>query len=358
MEDGIFLNRLKSVMWIERYRDPGEVTIIGRIKDGIQDQLPRGSFVSHLDTDEIMIVENHEINDVRGKDALVTITGRSFESYLEQRVVMGNNAWLNLEYLIAADSPHNQAVKLLKDHITTIVATGDNTTTPAVLQGNIIPFVDVLTDISEEGTVALRGLKRGNLHARLLELLVIDDLGVKTIRPGRGYSETAENTSLVIHKGIDRSNSVIFSYDTNEIENADYLWSIKKYKNAASVSGRWINVLVETGITGYDRRIMQVDAPDIDEVYSSPPTGANLETVKAAMVVRGLDALSAQNEIALVKADISKGIKQSIFRQDYDVGDIITIAGDYNETKPMRVTEYVEIMDEKGLTGYPTLSAV
>ncbi len=48
-----------------------------------------------------------------------------------------------------------------------------------------------------------------------------------------------------------------------------------------------------------------------------------------------------------------------IFRdKTYDVGDIITVDGEYNATTTMRISEYVEIEDETGDSGYPTFSEI
>jgi hypothetical protein len=58
----------------------------------------------------------------------------------------------------------------------------------------------------------------------------------------------------------------------------------------------------------------------------------------------------------LTKAEVSKDTNQGAYRTDFNVGDIITVHGDYNETSVMRISEYVEIEDENGRTGYPTLT--
>lgn len=350
MEDGIFLNRLKSAMWIERYRAAGEFKIVGYASDRIQEQLPRGSFISHLDTQELMVVENHEISDTKGKETIVTVTGRSFESYLENRVCGRNGVLGEIGYISLADDTWNQAVELITAHVLPgyPIDTGD-----------LLPFLEVLTNVSGSGTSEVRVYERGILYERLLELLAIDDLGIRTIRPGPSSpSVNPLNTVIEIHKGADRSSEIVMSHESGEIESADYLWSIKKLKNCAFVSGKWVSTFVDTDIVGYDRRILFVDASDIDNNYAVAPTGPTLIDVTAAMQARGVEALAANREIALVKVDVSKSVKKAIFRQDYEVGDTITVRGDYDETKTLRVTEYVEIDDEKGSSGYPTLSNI
>jgi hypothetical protein len=216
------------------------------------------------------------------------------------------------------------------------------------------PYLTITTDIPAGGTEVARTIKRTNLHKALVDLLAIDQIGVRVIRPAPGDV----NTTLLVHKGVDRSAELVFSYDTGEIESADYLWTNKASKNAAFVSGKWVQVWVEGPETGYSRRVMEVDASDIDNSYSAAPAGGDLTAVVAAMTQRGNDAISAQNDISLTKAEVSREVNQSQYRVDFSVGDLVTIQGDYNEVSTMRISEYVEIEDQNGYIGYPTLTMV
>ncbi|MET0787162.1 MAG: hypothetical protein ABWY25_10690, partial [Paenisporosarcina sp.] len=93
MEQGILINGLKSKMWIERYRDAGEFTLTAGADFNVKSQLPIGSFISHTNTSEIMVVENHEIKDNRDRESEIVITGRSFETILESRIVRFNRSY-------------------------------------------------------------------------------------------------------------------------------------------------------------------------------------------------------------------------------------------------------------------------
>jgi hypothetical protein len=151
---------------------------------------------------------------------------------------------------------------------------------------------------------------------------------------------------------------VVFSSITGEIESADYLWSNKKAKNAILVTGRWIETVVKDPGVGYSRRMMFLEASDIDSAYSAAPTGAARDSVIAQMQARGRAALAAQKELTLVKTDANKNASTYKYREHFEVGDIVTVEGSFSETRPMRVAEYVEIEDETGQSGYPTLTAL
>ncbi len=356
LDQGELINGLKTIMWIERYRDVSDFAFTANAEKMVHKQLPVGTMISHTESTEVMVVENHEIREELGKETEVTITGRSFESFLENRVVGSNKAWpttasAETEYILPAGLTWNQAVVLIKNHIDTSLV---------IDQKDAILNVKVITDVGGTGDSFEMSIPRGDLYSNLINILDIDNLGIKTIRPGvrSPLGFTDPNMAIVIHRGEDLSKEVAFSHATGEIQSADYLWSNKKFKNAALVTGRWIETVVKDASAGYDRRMMYVEASDIDGEYTIAPTGAERDLVLSYMQTRGLAALAAQNEIALVKTEPTRDSRIYKYREHYGVGDIITVDGEYNETTSMRISEYVEIEDETGESGYPTLSAV
>lgn len=356
MEQGELINGLKTKMWIERYIDLGEFTFTADADDRIQNILPIGTLISHVNSSEIMVVENHEIREDVGKETEVKITGRSFESALENRIVGSNKAWPTVataedDYTLAPALVWNQAVTLIQDHIGSAFVIDPD---------DALMHVQILTDVVGTSEEIERILKRGDVYSRLIELLTIEGLGIKTARPGvrspLGFA--SPNMAIVIHRGEDLTAEVAFSYATGEIQSADYLWSVKKLKNAALITGRFIETVIKDASEGYARRWMYVDASDIDGDYSVEPTGSDRTDVLAAMTIRGQEALAAQNSLALVKTEPTKDSRVYRYREHYGVGDIITVDGQYSQTAPMRISEFVETEDENGESGYPTLSAV
>lgn len=356
MEQGVFVNDLLSKMWVERYREAGEFRFTAKASSGVREQLPLGSFISRPDAEEIMIVENHEISDVRGEDPEIVITGRGFETVLEGRVV-GSNLYFPFfpaaDYAIAANYSWLQAQHLLEHHIYTAHLIDPN---------DAIPFVTVLTDVPGTSVSAERSVQRGDLYTRLMEILEVDDLGIKVIRPGP-WSPVWPDPSvcLILHVGTDRTDEVIFSYDTGEIESSDYLWSRKNNYNSAMVSGRFVQIRVDSldpAEVGYGRRTLYVDASDIDEMYPETPTDpVVLNSIYVKMEQRGQEAIAAARGISLTKTEVSQDHITTTFRKDFNVGDLITVSGAYSEiTSTRRVSEFVEIEDETGIKAYPTLT--
>lgn len=354
MEQGRIVNGLKRKTWIERYAKSGEFTLVANADVGIREKLPIGSFVSHVDTTEIMIVENHEVREDADKTSEIVVTGRGFETFFENRIVGSNKTFPttdgSTEYLITADHLAEQIVTLIEEHVSA---------TELLDSGNALPYVEILSELIGFGETVARSVKKGDLYSRVLELLEVGGLGIKVIRPGFWSPATAsDHVAVIVHVGTNRSSEIVFSHDTGEIESSEYLWSNKKAKNAALISGRWVTTTVIGPETGINRRWMPVDASDLDNNLSAAPTGGALTSIVNAMQRRGMEALAAQGDVALTKAEVSKDTNKAAYRKDFDVGDLITVNGSFNETSVMRVSEYVEIEDETGGTGYPTLTVV
>lgn len=356
MDQGQIVNGLKSKLWIERYRNAGEFELVSDAEAGIASFLPVGTFISHVESTDIMVVENHEIIDTQGEKTEIKITGRSFESFLEHRVVGSNKDWPTVasgtdEYVLLAGATYAQAVILIKEHIYAFYLFDDD---------DAIEYVEVLSDIITPEDAIAKTIKRGSLYTRLIELLNIHDLGIKVVRPGirSPLGISSENMAMLIHKGQNLTEDIIFSYTSGELDSADYFWSNRNFKNTAYVYGRWLENVVKLGSVGYNRRTMMVDASDLDSSYSSAPTGTDRDNILFGMYIRGLLSLSGQNNLAIIKAEPTKNSTLYKYRKDYNVGDIVTVAGQYNETAGMRISEYVEVEDETGESGYPTFSLI
>ena len=338
-------------MWTERYRDAGEFEIVDQVSSGLMTFLPLGTLISHMNSSEIMFVENHEIIDDESEDPTIKVTGRSLEAYLENRIVGSNKIRANsifAGYSLAVATTWAQAVTLINDHIA-------NSSYP----NDVITELSAISAVSGiTGTSEARIVNPDTVYKAVMDLLNIDDCGIKVIRKnnfGLPNGSTTQNT-LCIHNGVNRTNTVIFSWKEGDLDAADYLWTDKPMKNSAMVVGRYVNTFVDTaGMNNYNRKTMLVDGSDIDGNLTAPPTGTALTTIVGQMQTRGRQALQSQNRITITRADISD-ISKYHYRTDFSVGDLVSLDGNFGQIATMRVTEYVEIQDETGQSGHPTLS--
>lgn len=362
MTEGILVGPRINATWVERYRDHSIFDISAYVHTGIRELLPIGSVISHVDSNIPMIVENHEITSKKNEIPVVKLSGRGFETILENRIVGSAKAMPHSgrtqEYTIGAYRSWNQIRTLIRNHITPGV-------TPNV--NDEMPNLEVYTDLGAgPGTSEERTIARGDLYSEVVKLLAVDKLGMYVHRPRIGSpASTDTNSVIVIHGGVNRydnvdtSKNVVFSFSKDELDSADYLWSNQKLKTQCDVTSKWFQVRVQSkSATGYNRRIMHIDASDIDEKWEAAPDGGWPAWIMSQMTLRGREALAKQHDIALIKADASRNTVNSVFRKNYYLGDIVRVAGEYRESGPMRVTEYAEIEDSNGTIGYPTFSSI
>lgn len=340
---GEAINGATRIMWVERYSQPGEFEIVAPLSSDLRRFLPIGTLISHLKTKELMIVENQEVTENRLEDSELRITGRSMVAVLENRLVGANlargAAHLVSEYILGAVVSWDQIVTLINAHISTPTDANDQ-----------IPPIFASTALTGSGTVEQRNIERGDLLTPVLNLLDVDDLGIRSIRSGT-------NIDLEIYKGVDHTNDIIFSWTGEDLASAGYLFTNRKWKNTAMVVGRYVWAVVDTaGYTGYNRRMMLVDGSDIDGHLDTAPSGGTLSTIYSKMQTRGRQALKSQRDLRITNAEISNLTKYD-YRTDYKVGDLVTIEGDFNQQEIKRITEFAEIEDENGYSGHPTLNS-
>ncbi len=68
LDQGELVNGLKTIMWIERYRDISDFEFTANAETMIHTLLPIGTMISHTESTEVMVVENHEIKEEIGSN--------------------------------------------------------------------------------------------------------------------------------------------------------------------------------------------------------------------------------------------------------------------------------------------------
>jgi len=362
LSDADIVEGITSKMWVERYRDAGEFRIIAPVDSGVREQLTVGSFISHINSTDLMIVENHEISSTSGESPDVIITGRGFETLLENRIVGSNKTIPTLgpfnDFYCPSSQPWSAAIQVMRDLV--LLNTKGGGLLDTTNEFRYVYPTWIGTPAGDVGDIWVKAGK--NAYQAIMELLLIADTGIKAIRPGPwstiNYGTTTD-INLVVHQGIDRSDTITFSWDAGEVLSADYLWTNKAQKTAAYIRGKWCDAWVVLSGTSdrFDRRIMFIDGTDFDNNWNTAPTTTEQTTIRTQMSQYALNTLRAQKFLTLVKADISQTGTAFKYRTDYDLGDIVTVNGEYGSGE-MRVTEYIEYEDETGANGYPTVSVL
>lgn len=383
---GKVINGLTSKLWVERYRAPGEFKFTCKPTARIRQQLAIGTLVSHVDTYDVHIVESHEINEdkTNSDDIELVITGRSLDSFLEQRVATDDGqgfygptydpeptytplydgtAW---PYWVEAETPWGQCVKIIRSQIDApYIDNRPSFAIPNVAVAHSIGVDDVTpADLADWTLEEDKEVPRGVLSTTVMDLMSEFNGGLKVERPRiiPGPPRVARTDIWwIVHRGENKRYDVQFTYDQGDLEKARYLWSNKSVKNAVYVASSHYGVFHDTvqPHTGLDRRVGILPASDLnanplDDGWAAVATVAKLEAIMRRRAQRFLGRKKIPTEI--MEATVSKSNNYK-YRRDYNIGDVVRVVGNYDMVQDMRVTEFTEIEDDQeGEYGYPSLS--
>lgn len=359
--DGKIVNGITEVTWIERHYTNGEFTLVAPVGSGVKEELPVGTMISHTNSYEIMLVENQEI--VNGEEgAEIIISGRTFETWLENRTVGSNELGPTRGMSRARNEPGLNPTRL-SEQICRFINKYTTTALPDSAEASDnIAALTVFNEVSINAVdpIETRILRRTDVYTQFLELMKLGDFGYRLHRPSmHGSYWFNSDLAMIIHDGNNLADTVTFSFDTGSLKSAEYLWSNKGFKTAAHVITTWREKLLYTsGYTGFNRRYLLVDASDLDSHLTSAPTGSTLTQLELDMSQRGREALKSAKLLSIIKAELNQENRTIKYRWDYNMGDIVSIVGDYGTVEQKRIIEYVEIRDEQGSHGYPTFGDV
>lgn len=362
-----------SLVWTERYLTPGDFSLTTSRIEETMDLLPEGSLVSLQDTQEVMIVENQLIEyDDEGLPKL-KLTGRTFESFLEQREVGSGPPAISTTMFMMASflyKPSDAAALLLYfNQVANAPADGR----PADLIPNTC--VSISPGITGESTDK-DALELGmSLHEGVMQYLGKSDLGIRMIRPTTynvpvavpnltgtvpvSTVSTVNSLRFDVYQGVDRTRDqsavtpVVFDYRAGHLSNPSYLYSKKNFFNVAYcwTKDNAYGILVyapgvSSGISGRARRILLVDCNDILDKTAGDRIGF--------MTARGKRMLKKHREKMFNDGQVTTACPYK-FKTHYNLGDQVTLVARAGGESNKVVSEYVRVQDADGVREYPTL---
>lgn len=388
-EVGNLVEGWRTLIWTERFQPWGDFELHTEDIDYTRDILPERSLCTLRDTDEVMIVDTHNVKKNDNGVPELIIKGRTIDSFLTNRV------WKNAPYGKTVKMQHKYTIKeaaavwvwnaVVNDTGDDVIRNGE--TYPA---GNSLPHVIVTVSMpagTDDGSVKARKIQNGVVYDQLMTFLSSGKLGIRIIRPngtkgrkvnvgsGGAFSTDAvadiTNLRFDIYKGRDLTDDVVFSWRAGHLENPEYMFSSETLKTGAYVVGDPRNhyytdpdVLPGTN-TGWNRRDTFVDGGSKDDLtQGGSESDAAFAARKAAaaddfeesLEDLGLRAVRKEGaHINTVDAQISPFINFK-YNVDYRLGDRVKVQGEYGSDNKW-VTEFIRTEDSNGEVGYPTLSS-
>lgn len=343
------IDRYESLIWTERWQDKGDFELVLMSNRKNRGLLRTSKRLAMNESDRVMEIEYVEVKvDDEGRKVL-TVTGPSLEHILESRVATDGMAGLtdSPDWVITGTPGDAARYIFQKICVEGILDPGD--IIPFYHMGSIYP-----ADTLPEPTVVYEtSVPISSVLKAIKDLCDPEDLGFRLVR---NY-DTME-LYFNVYAGIDRTSRqtayrpVIFSPDLANMKNTTEVTSTKEYKNIAYVFGKNGSTIVygagtDAGTTGFNRRVIFVDAKDVTE-----PAGPALTSI---LQNKGLDALAKANSLFAFDGEIDQ-YSPFKYGRDYLLGDLVEMRNDDGATNFMRVTEQIFVSDKEGDRSYPTLA--
>jgi hypothetical protein len=339
----------ESFIWTERYAEKGDFELVVPSSTQYRRLLVPGTQITQTDSDRIMTIETADIKtDAEGR-TLLTATGTSLENLMEDRVATDGVSWMTEGgKWILTGTPGGVCRQIF-----------DLICRQGILHpGDVIPFIQNGTfypagSIAETSQQFSFEIPLDSVYKVIKDICDMYDLGFRIVRDldkSKLYFE--------IYTGDDRTTNqsvrtpVIFSPAMDNLQNISEMISTSGTKNIAYVFGKTKSMIVygneaTQDTAGFDRKVIKVDAMNIDE---TDPV-----LIDALMLQKGQEALAAHRPLAALDGELSQYSKYKYMR-DYRLGDLVEMRNNDGATNHMRVTEQIFVSDASGSRSYPTLS--
>lgn len=376
------INGWESCLWTERFRGDGEFVIDTYNIEETREYLPEGAFVGCSQSDVLMYVESHQIDETSDGADKLTVKGYELPKWLNNRSSYETIAWPSsgeLPYALEQTGWSDYAAAWLA--FSNIVRNNNSANNAVGIANDLLPDVAVASyHVVDSRIGAARQLiiEPGQKYDVIRKFLDEANIGIRAIRPP--YSRygpffvnydaagvdigttTGINTKMAfqVFGGSDHTvgngalNEVVFDGTLGHLKGASYLSSWQEYKNVAYViapiGGRVVPAAVggPTSMTGFDRRVLLVQATDVTVPYSGMAVAQTLDRI-------GQDALLAHNKVVVLDGEVASHVPY-VFGADYDMGDLVTFRSQYLSAATMRCTEFIRAEDGEGYRAYPTFT--
>ena len=338
----------QSFIWTERYSDLGDFQIVTKSTLFNKTLLRTGVWIGMKESDRIMKIES--VNDKTeddGKKNLI-ITGRSFESILQDRVAMPLLGDLTTTPKWEITGTPIEIAQYIFDQICVLCVLDPNDTIPFYTPGTLLPP----GGIPEPNEIVTITFDPSDVFNNIKQICDIWLLGFRFVKNG-----DAGEIYFEIYTGTDRTSgqtdipAVIFSPDLESFDKTSVLSSIAAQKTVAYVFAKNAAIIVyadgyDSSVSGADRRVVLVKADDIDL-----PAGPDLD---AAMIQKGREELAKWRKIYAIDGELPKNVSY-VYGIDYKLGDLIEERNPDGGANYLLVTEQIFVSDHEGERSYPTL---
>lgn len=251
LEEIGIIDTYTSLIWVNRYDEIGDCELYIEATNENLTLLKKGNYLSRHDDDMVCRIEKVELDTDTENGNYIIATGYDTKKIIDQRIIWGqSNVDGNVE-----DYIRNLVYKALVNPNLSARAITDTKGRQNFLLGNKANFSEVT---SEQNSYK-------NIGEKIREFCKRYDWGYKVI-------VDIKNFYFLLYKGTDRSESVIFSPDYENLKTTTYIDDSSNIGNVALVAGEGEGSKRSRNVSGYeeglDRYEIGVDARDISRTIT------------------------------------------------------------------------------------------
>lgn len=335
--DGI-IDIYESFIWNERYNECGDFEIYTQMDPQILEIVQIGDYLEIEESEYAMIVESVVLEHDYEQGNHITIKGRSLESILDRRIIWSHCVFSNIG---------------LGSLIKTLLYNSIIEPTDTERKINNFIFHEPIDESIENIKLESVQFYGENLYDVVSALCQANGIGFKIVIENNNYV-------FYLYSGKDRTYNqdvnpyVVFSPEYDNILNTNFLNSAQIIKNVCLVLGEGegndrtaVKVNVSDAPTGINRREMCIEG-------NISSTGQDtFEPYEKQLYEKGKDALLSNQFVESYDAQINPR-PIYIYKEDYDLGDIVQIVNDFGIESTTRVSEYIRSYSTSGIDVYPT----
>lgn len=338
-----------SIMWVDRFNEPGEFEVYLPINNNSFTYFVGDNYLWYSGSDKLMIIEDLEVNTERANVPILIARGRSLESILDRRILLYDTVFnQNLE----------DAIRQVLD--VSLMSGADSSRKI----DNFIFEYSGDTRISSL-TCDYEFSKGDNLK----------DVVEKIIKGAHlGYSVRLNDSNQFVFRvlvGEDRSYDqdsnpwIIFSPKFNNLSTSNFKHEGgSDFRNVIYTYGEEYNdqdpeELIVGTTTGLLRRELYNDASSISHEVDENGTKKTLTpTEYTKLLKQNADDLQKDHmikETAECEVDYKINFE---YGKDYFVGDLVQVENEFGQKIKMRVTEFITSISSSGKELYPTFKNI
>jgi hypothetical protein len=377
---GALIEDYDSLVWTEKFQDHSEFVLTTKHVDDFLVQLPLESFVTLLQSQEVMKVESRLLErDAQGQEKL-TIRGSSVTSILQHRVIQlgspSKTAKLDL-----SNADQVLAFLVIYSTIKSYVASGEfsGAFDPNAISAGFV--VTSNTALSATGAAHTYWIPAGVVDQPIRTYLEESGLGIAFRRPDgkSGYVLDASPISSTLTPSITQARldlrrpndlsddsapgSVIFDADSGHFVNISWLESVKNAKTIGYLNvPNTTNMTTSTFNPAFPSASLRTKLGLLGYSHESSPPGDEAEgtavEIEAALAAQMTEKMILDHPYKVITGGEVSGSAPYRYLEHYELGDIVGVYSVRYGLQKMRVTEFIRSWEDGTEKAYPTLSQI